>query len=97
MYGHSRQRLFAPAIIPINKEQVLDFGSIREGDYSTPVYFEGYVGPHEAVRYLLRIEAENFISPTYVIEVAWDGQWSRVPDEMKRHLPIRFVTQPAPQ
>jgi len=31
------------------------------------------------------------MSPVYVIEVAWDGSWSFVPDEMKRHLIVRMI------
>ena len=86
-----------PPSITITREQVLDLGFIVENDknfiprlYSTPNNFQGYVGPNEAVRYHLQIEAVNFTSPIYVVEVAWDGQWSYDPTAMERHLPIRL-------
>jgi hypothetical protein len=41
--------------------------------YATSLNFQGYVGHNEAVRYQLQIEATNFLSPIYVIEVAWNG------------------------
>jgi hypothetical protein len=89
---------FTPPVITLLREHILDFGYVEEqGDkfiprlYATPVNFRGYVGPNEAVRFQLKIEATNFTSPIYAIEVAWDGVWSFVPDEMGHHLPIRFL------
>jgi hypothetical protein len=43
------------------------------------------------VRYQLQIEAVNFISPIYVIEVAWDGVWDSIPATMRTHLPVRMI------
>jgi hypothetical protein len=92
---------FTPPVITLLREQVVDFGCIVENAprfqpliYTTPFNFQGFVGPNEAVRYQLQIEAVNFISPIYVVEVSWDGQWSYVPAEMKQHLPIRIVPPP---
>ena len=89
---------FTPPVITLIREHILDFGYVEEqGDkfiprlYATPVNFRRYVGPNEAVRFQLKIEATNFTSPIYAIEVAWDGVWSFVPDEMGHHLPIRFL------
>jgi hypothetical protein len=59
-----------------------------------PFNFQGFVGRNEDVRFHLQIEAVNFISAIYVVEVSWDGQWSYVPAEMKQHLPIRIVPSP---
>jgi hypothetical protein len=95
---------FIPLIMTITREQQLDLGYVNENGqafvprlYYQHFNFRGLVGRNEAVRYEIQIEAENFTSPRYVVEVAWDGRWSFVPDEMRRHLPIRFVTQPATQ
>jgi|SRR6516164_2774725 len=95
---------FLPSLMTITHEQLLDLGYADENGqafvprlYYHPFNFNGSVSPNDAVRYQLQIEAENFLSPRYVIEVAWNGQWSFVPDEMRRHLPIRFVTHPATQ
>jgi hypothetical protein len=89
---------FMPPTITLLREQVLDLGYIDEHDkrfiprlYWTPYNFRGYVGPNEAVRYQIQIEAVNFSSPIYVIEVAWDGVWSFIPAEMKTHLPVRLL------
>lgn len=89
---------FTPPIIEITREQVLDFGYINENDtyfiprlYASPIKFERYViGPNEAVQYQLQIEAANFTSPIYVVEVTWNGQWSFDPNVMKRHLPVNL-------
>jgi hypothetical protein len=92
---------FTPPIITVQREQVLDFGYIQEnGDsfiprlYVMPFNFQGYVGAHEAVRYQLQIEAVNFSSPIYVVEVSWDGVWDFVPATMGHHLPIRIIPSP---
>lgn len=88
-----------PILITLLKEHVLDLGYIEEhGDkfiprlYATSLNFQGYVGHNEAVRYQLQIEATNFLSPIYVIEVAWDGIWDFVPATMRTHLPVRMIT-----
>jgi hypothetical protein len=90
---------FTPPFIMLVREQVLDFGCIEENGnrfvprlYATPFSFQGYVGSIEAVRYQLQIEAVNFTSPIYVVEVAWDGVWDYVPATMKGHLPIRIIS-----
>lgn len=97
------QFLWAPAeltppSITLLREQVLDLGYIAENDarfiprlYGIPNNFQGFVGPNEAVRFQIQIEAVNFSSSIYVVEVAWDGQWSYVPATMRQHLPIRII------
>ena len=89
---------FTPPTITLLKEHVLDFGYIEENGnkffprlYGVPFNFQGFVGAHEAVRFQLQVEAVNFSSPIYVVEVAWDGVWDFVPATMKHHLPIRFI------
>jgi hypothetical protein len=86
---------FLPSVMTISPDQLVDLGYVNENGqafvprlYYQPVTFSGLVGPNEAVRYEIQIEAENFTSPRYVVEVAWNGRWSFVPDEMRRHLPI---------
>ena len=88
---------FTSPSVTITGEQVLDLGYIVENEggfvprlYTTPNNFQGFVGPNEAVRFQLRIEAVNFTSPVCVVEVAWNGQWSYDPEMMNRHLPIRL-------
>jgi len=94
-----------PAFVTVQKEQVLDFGFIAEPThenpgitrftpalYSYPNDFRGFVGPGEAVRYSLEVEADGFVSPTYaVFEVEWDGVWNPDLDQMANHLVIRQV------
>jgi hypothetical protein len=90
---------FTPSTITLLREQVLDFGYLVESDtkfvprlYATPFNFQGFVSADEAVRYQLQIEAVNFTSPIYVVEVAWDGVWDYVPATMKHHLPVKIIT-----
>ena len=89
---------FTLPIITLLRKHVLDLGYVEENGkafiprlYATPLNFQGFVGPNEAVRFQLQIEAVNFLSPIYVIEVAWDGVWNYVPDTMVHHLPIRII------
>jgi hypothetical protein len=91
---------FTPVNITVLKEHIVDFAIINQGDnkfaprlYVTPLNFRGYVGPNEAVRYQIQIEATNFVSETYVIEVAWDGMWNADPNAMKQHLPVRMLSR----
>ena len=90
-----------PPSITLLKEQVLDFGFIQENDdkfiprlYGTPYNFQGHVRANEAVRFQLQMEALNFISPLYSVEVAWDGVWSFDPETMRHHLTVRLVPLP---
>lgn len=93
---------FAPVLATVTKEHIVDLGLVIEGKdaytpalYSTPNNFAGYVRTDDAVRYELAIEADNFSSDTYqVFEVAWDGEWKFVPEEMEKHLRIREVHKP---
>ena len=92
------QAEFTLPIITLMKEHMLTLGRIEENStkftpnlYVTPHNFQGFVGKQEAVRFHLQIEAANFSSPLYVIEVAWDGVWSFEPDTMKRHLPVNMI------
>jgi hypothetical protein len=87
-----------PPMVTILREQVVDLGYVEErGNRFNPrLYwmsnnFQGFVYANEGVRYHLQIEAVNFLSPIYVVEVAWDGQWSDVPAQMRQHLPIRII------
>lgn len=101
------QFVWAPAeftfpVITVVREQVLDFGCVEEHGnrfvprlYAIPNNFQGFVGANDAVRFQLQIEAVNFSSPIYVVEVAWDGQWSDNPATMRLHLPpIRPIPSP---
>lgn len=93
---------FAPTLVTITKEHVLDLGLIIEGDgvfklalYSTPNNFAGYVKAGEAVRFELTIEADNFASDVQqVFEIAWDGAWEFEPEKMEKHLRIREIHEP---
>ena len=86
-----------PLFMTIPREQLVDLGYVNENGnefvprlYYSPFNFDGFlVRQNEAVRYEIQIEAENFTSPRYVVEVAWDGQWSFVPSQMRRHLVVR--------
>ena len=86
-----------PPVITLVSEQILDFGYVAEKKklfvptlYSYANNFQGFVGPNEAVRFHLAIEATNFSAVRYqVFEVAWDGEWSHEPQTMAQHLRIR--------
>jgi hypothetical protein len=87
-----------PAYVTLNDEQVLDLGRIEQGsDRFLPhlhLYtgnFDGYVRANEAVRYGLKIESDNFISPLQVFEVAWNGEWNEDLEKMSHNLHIKKV------
>ncbi|MCU7841595.1 MAG: hypothetical protein KZQ94_19730 [Candidatus Thiodiazotropha sp. (ex Troendleina suluensis)] len=90
---------FAPVLVTVTKEQIVDLGNLQEGGdsfrpalYSTPNNFMGYVKAGDAVRYELSIEADNFTSArNKVVEVAWDGKWEFEPEKMEKHLRIREI------
>jgi len=90
-----------PPVITLVKEQILDFGYVPENGnkfvptlYSYANNFQGLVGPNEAVRFHLEIQATNFSAGRYqVFEVAWDGQWSYEPQTMARHLRLREIRE----
>jgi hypothetical protein len=85
----------------LEDEQILDFGIIPETNptfmprlYSTSNNFQGAVATGEAVRYSLQIVSDGFVSKRFhVFEVAWDGTWSHVREEMQRHLVIKEIKE----
>jgi hypothetical protein len=88
-----------PPSVTLTREQVLDLGYIEENGqpfrprtYVVPNNFQGFVGANEAVRYQVQIEAANFTSPIYVIEVGWNGDWSHDPDTMRHYLSVGVIT-----
>lgn len=93
---------FAPILVTVTKEQILDLGLVIEGQdafkpvlYSTPNDFSGFVKAGDAIRYELAIEADNYNSDKYqVFEVAWDGESEFQPEKMEKHLRIREVHEP---
>jgi hypothetical protein len=88
-----------PPVITLVNEQILDFGYVTENGtrfvptlYSYSNNFQGFVGPNEAVRFHIAIEATNFSSlQNQVFEVAWDGVWSHEREAMAQHLRIREI------
>lgn len=89
---------FMGPVTTVLHEQILDFGFVGENDNKftprvnpMPNAFAGYVGAKEVVRFQLQIEATNFLSPIYVVEVASDGKWSFEPDVMKLHLSVKMI------
>jgi|ERR1700691_2100496 hypothetical protein len=92
-----------PPVITVLAENILDFGFVSEDThqfvpvlYSYSNNFKGYVGPNEAVRFHVEIEASNFSSIRYqVFEVSWDGTWSHDPRVMAQHLIIREIASGA--
>ncbi|MBN1663809.1 MAG: hypothetical protein JW943_09435 [Deltaproteobacteria bacterium] len=90
---------FTPIVTTINKEQVLDFGCIGEGDaffkptlYSYSNNFKGYLHAQESIRYCLEIISDNYVSksPT-IVEVSWNGQWNDNLDIMEQNLVIKVL------
>jgi hypothetical protein len=74
----------------IDAERKIFWPTIYTYDYD----FKGLVGPMEAVRYSLRIEADNAPpSKIYVFEVAWDGKWSDEISQMQKSLLIKPISR----
>jgi hypothetical protein len=90
-----------PPMVTVLNQQILDLGFIAENSaefrprlYWTSHNFQGFVRAHEAVRYQLQIEALNFVSPIFVVEISWDGIWDYVPATMRHHLTIELSSPP---
>jgi hypothetical protein len=92
-----------PQLSPLNPKvsdrKTCDFGCLAERErqfkpslYVYPNNFMGYVAPNQAVRYRIRVVADNLTSgKAIVVEVSWDGQWSSDMTEMERHLVVKEV------
>jgi hypothetical protein len=89
-HGHGSQSTNSrPWVIAENSTE------FRPRLYWTSHNFQGVVGAHEAVRYQLQIQALNFVSSIFGVEVSWDGIWDYVPATMRHHLTIE-LTSPSP-
>jgi len=90
---------FAPILQSFNKEAILDFGKLMEGQkvfqptlYVIPNNFNGFIGANESVRYTLQVTADNYSGDIeHVFEVSWNGQFSDNMDDMERNLIIKEV------
>lgn len=100
---------FTPTQLTVQRDQVVDFGFVLAPSqfqgpppvyepalYVTPNDFRGRVGPGEAIRYLIEIEAEDFVSEApQVFEVSWQNGWSDQPAVMAGNLTIHEVSRAA--
>lgn len=92
---------FSPLAPNISDKRNCDLGHLAESEnvfkpelYFVPNNFRGFVTPNHAIRYGLRVKAENFSSVmTTVIEVSWDGYWSSDMAEMERHLVVKEIVE----
>jgi len=83
--------------IDLDSEEVLEFGRVMEGEGCRfePILswdlagFEGKVGPHETVQYVLEVRARGYNAKKFhVFEVFWNGIWTDNLDEMAHNLVI---------
>ena len=92
---------FSPLNPSVRESKVCDLGSLGENEqlfkpslYFYPNNFTGFINPNQAVRYGIRVTAENFTAgKAIVIELSWDGQWSSDMAEMERHLVIKAIDE----
>ncbi|MBI5291053.1 MAG: hypothetical protein HY872_04145 [Chloroflexi bacterium] len=92
---------FSPLNPSVSDRKICDFGCLAEKDrlfkpslYFYPNNFTGFVGANQAVRYSIRVVAENFNSgKAIVVEVSWDGLWSSDMAEMERHLVVKVMDE----
>ena len=96
-----------PALASITSEQVVDFGYLinqlnlhnsprwfQPAFYGIPADFRGRVAAGKAMRYQLRVEADNLgHAEYYVIEVNWDGHWEEDANAMLNHLVVRRLAR----
>jgi len=89
-----------PPMVTVLNQQILDLGLSRRIALNSDRAsmdshnFQGFVGAHEAVL-TTSIEALNFVSSIFVVEISWDGIWDYVPATMRHHLTIE-LTSPSP-
>ena len=89
----------APILQTFCDQEICDFGRLLEGTnayqptlYGIPNNFMGSVKSNEAIRFTLKIMAENYISEKkWVYEVAWDGIFSDNMDIMERSLIVKEI------
>jgi hypothetical protein len=92
---------FSPLAPNISDQKNCDLGHLSANEkvfmpelYFYPNNFMGLVKPNHAIRYGIRVKAENFTSgKTTVIEVSWDGCCSSDMAEMERHLVVKEIVE----
>lgn len=57
--------------------------------YVVPNNFQGRVQANQRLRVEIRALADNGQSEPFIVEIAWDGDWSDDTPEMRRHLVLR--------
>ena len=61
--------------------------------YVTPAGHDYTVAGGVLARYFLDIDADNYVSPMYLVEVVWDGHWDDEPEKMHSHLNVARISQ----
>lgn len=54
--------------------------------YETRIGFPGFIKGGEAMRLMVIVAADNFVSEPHYYEIAWNGKWSKDDEDMKEHL-----------
>ena len=73
-----------------------DGNRFRPQFYVTPAGHDYSVPGGVLARYSLDIEADNCASPTYLVEVLFDGHWDDDPEKMRDHLKVARISQVSP-
>ena len=89
-----------PPTPEVTSDRTLDLGFVDENTdrvhpalYSYPNNFDGAVMSGQCLRYHLDIEADNFVSKkSTIIEITWNGEWSRDRDEMSENVTVCEVS-----
>ncbi len=90
-----------PQFQTIGAESVCDLGYIREGEDFTlsalyrAISFDPRLAGGQKMIVSLVALSDELESNQLNLEIAWDGDWSRDPKEMSRHLVIKEANDPA--
>ncbi len=84
-----------PMYRTVGQDAICDLGYIVEGEdfklatYYAPSNFEGSLSKDQRMRLIVQAIADNAVSNTLSIDVAWNGRWSEGTLEMASNLVIK--------
>lgn len=87
--------------VTVLDQRTFDFGSVREIDEVrqftlqariAPANFTSFVRKGDCLRFHLFVLSEQYRSTEpFIVEVAYDGEWSEHPERMQEHVRMRHV------
>ncbi len=84
-----------PIYSTVGPDDICDLGFVKKGQnfrltpLITPNNFHAALEPNQKMRLMLKALADNNESPTFIVDISWDGKWDDDQTRMASHLVVK--------